>query len=81
MKHCQIHGPEPHPYCVDCYKDAHQNECEECEGTGQRAFAVNCPECTPCVDCNGTGKVTLASESKRTAGAGHLFLGHNTTKA
>lgn len=32
-------------------------ECEECEGTGQRAFAVNCPEYTPCVDCNGTGRI------------------------
>ena len=42
-------------------------ECEECEGTGQRAFAVNCPEYTPCVDCNGTGKITLASESQREA--------------
>jgi DnaJ-class molecular chaperone len=34
-----------------------QTECQECEGTGQRAFAVNCPEYTPCVDCGGTGKI------------------------
>lgn len=33
-------------------------ECEECEGTGKRAFAANCGEYTPCVDCGGTGKVS-----------------------
>ena len=32
-------------------------ECEECEGQGQRAFAADCPNFTPCPDCNGTGKV------------------------
>lgn len=36
---------------------ATKKECEECEGTGQRAFAVNCPEYTQCVDCGGTGRV------------------------
>lgn len=34
-----------------------ETECEECEGTGKRAFAVNCGEYTPCVDCGGTGRV------------------------
>lgn len=39
-------------------KEIMAKECEECEGIGQRAFAVNCPDFVPCVDCEGTGKIT-----------------------
>lgn len=43
-------------------------DCEECEGTGQCAFAVNCGEFTPCPDCGGTGKIHPANVSdQRTA--------------
>jgi hypothetical protein len=26
MKHCQRHGPESHPYCVECAKDEYAKE-------------------------------------------------------
>jgi hypothetical protein len=44
-------------------------ECEECEGNGQRAFAVNCGEYTPCVDCNGTGRVPCENASHQAPAA------------
>jgi len=36
MKHCQRHGPEKDPYCVNCYKD----ECERA--------ALGPSDATPC---------------------------------
>ncbi len=58
-------------FCIDSipqpsnwikYPNAPMVECEECEGQGQIAYAVNCPEFTPCVNCNGTGKVSPESK-------------------
>ena len=43
-----------------------ESHCEECEGSGKRGF-YECDELLDCVDCNGTGKVSLASESQREA--------------
>jgi DnaJ-class molecular chaperone len=46
--------------------DSRASDCEECEGSGMRSF-YECDKLVDCVNCNGTGKQTLASESQREA--------------
>jgi len=41
-----------------------ESECEECEGAGQRAFATDCHNFTPCPDCKATGRVSPTNKNK-----------------